>query len=104
MSKDPYSKITKDERDEMDKLDEDQLNKKIAQVAKNDSAMEEARKMDEDLEQAKERLKVCQEPYKESRAANKQRIAYLRSLLSGKGKDSGTSPVATSSATDTAEG
>lgn len=87
--KDPFPLLTAAEKEELDKLSEDEINKKIAEIAKNNSALQEAKKNDEDLKKLREQVKIANEPYSLGSKTNGQRIAYLRMALDGKGKPSG---------------
>lgn len=86
---DPFKMVTKSEREEYEALDEGQINSKIAEIAKNAAALEEAKVLDEDLAKARDAVSVASEVYRDGAKANKQRIAYLRQLLSDKGKPNG---------------
>jgi hypothetical protein len=86
---DPYKMVTKSEREDYEKLSEAEINGKIAEIAKNNAALEEAKTLDEDLAKAKAAVSVAGEVYRDGAKANKQRIAYLRYLLGEKGKPNG---------------
>lgn len=89
--KDPYAEVPQEFRDSMMSADEKVLNDKIAEIAKNGAALEEAKEKDEDLKAAKEAAKVCGAVYREAAKANKQKIKYIRDILAGRGKDAGDS-------------
>lgn len=86
---DPFKMVTKSEREDYEKLDEGQINAKIAEIAKNNAALEEAKALDEDLARARDAVSVAGEVYRDGSKANKQRIAFLRQMLSDKGKPNG---------------
>lgn len=88
---DPFKLVTKVEREEYEKLDEAQINSKIAEIAKNAAALEEEKGNDQDLARAKEAASIAGEVYRTGAKANKQRIAYLRQMLADKGKPNGDS-------------
>jgi hypothetical protein len=89
----PYSMLTKDEMETFDNLKTEAIDAKIAEIAKNDAALQEAKSQDDDLKQAKLEAKEAGLVYAEGAKANRQRIKYLRGLLNGRGKDDGDSGI-----------
>ncbi len=91
--KDPYENLDEDFKDAVASMKEEDIRKKIAEVALNQAAMDQAMENDLDLQEKKEQLKVCTEPYSEARKANKLKIKYCRQILENQGKDTGTAEV-----------
>lgn len=91
--KDPYELVPLDERKAIEGSTDQQINDRIATVAKTQAATDEAMKQDQELTSRKNAVKVAMMGYVEARKANKQRIAYARSILDARGKDAGSSAV-----------
>lgn len=89
--KDPFEFVPKEFKDAVETASDEEINKRIAEVAKNDAALAEAKKKDGDLKEKKDSLKYANEPYRDGAKANKQRIAYCRLILEARGKDAGDS-------------
>lgn len=89
--KDPYAEVPQEFRDAMMSADDKAINDKIAEVAKNAAALEEAKALDEDLKSAKAAASVAGAVYREGKKANMQKIKYLRDILAGRGKPAGES-------------
>lgn len=87
----PFADVPEEFRNSIDSSTDEEINKKIAEVAKNDAALKEAKKADEDLKRLKEQVKVANEPYADAAKANAGRIGYARYVLSSRGKDAGDS-------------
>lgn len=92
--KDPFAEVPQDFRDAMMSADDKTVNDRIAEIAKNDAALQEAKDKDEDLKSIRSQLKVAGAVYSEGKKANKQKIMYLRKILEGRGKDAGDSGLA----------
>jgi hypothetical protein len=89
--KDPFDLLDGDEKNAIENSSDEELQKRIAEVAMNDAALADAMKKDFDLQQKKDAVKVAMEPYRDAKKANKQRIAYARLLLDARGKPNGDS-------------
>jgi hypothetical protein len=89
--KDPWDLLDKNEKTAFEHSSDEELNKRIADVAKNDAALTEVMKQDLELARAKQAVKTAMEPYRTGHKANRQRIAYARFLLESRGKDAGDS-------------
>lgn len=100
MAKGKNKKVKKDKRwSELDDefmqavastKDEAELNVRIAGIAKNMAAMDDAKKADLDLASIREQLKTANEPYAIAKKADKQRICFIREQLRSMGKDAGS--------------
>lgn len=91
--KDLYPLLGKDEKTAIENSSDEELNKRISDVAKNDAALSEAEKQDQDLAEKKAKVKSAREVYVDGHKANKQRIAKCREILSARGKDAGDAGV-----------
>jgi hypothetical protein len=88
-TKDPYAEVPQEFRDSMMKADDKVINEKIAEIAKNNAALQEAKDQDEDLKDKKRTANEAGAVYREGAKACKQKIKYLRDILAGRGKDAG---------------
>lgn len=100
--KDPFAEVPQEFRDAMMSADDKAINDRIAEIAKNDAALQEAKEKDDDLKNIRGQLKVAGAVYSEGKKANKQKIAYLRKILEGRGKDAGDSGLAEPKTEETA--
>jgi hypothetical protein len=89
--KDPFAEVPQEFRDAMAAADDAVLNARIAEIAKNDAALQEAKEKDEDLKSKKKEASVAGAVYREGQKANKQKITYIRKILEGRGKPAGES-------------
>lgn len=89
--KDPFSEVPSEFREAMMSAKDEEINGKVAEIAKNDAALEEAKLKDEDYIAKKREASVAGAVYREGKAANKQKIKFLRAILEGRGKDAGDS-------------
>lgn len=88
--------LTKQEVEELDALPIPMINDRIAQIAKDQMAVEEAQEVDPHLNSLlveksglNEEIKDAKKPYKEASAANKLRVQQLRSRLKNSGLPDG---------------
>lgn len=91
--KDPYAGLDQDFKDAVASMKDEEIRAKIAQIAMDQQALDEAQKKDGDLKEKKEVVKYAMEPYLEGRKGCQLRIKYGRMILDARGKDSGTSSV-----------
>lgn len=91
MAKNPYSELTEDFKESINNATDDEINQKIAETAKNQAALEEAKEKDEDLKEKKAQASEAGAVYRDGKKANNQKIKYAREVLSGRGKDAGDS-------------
>jgi hypothetical protein len=87
--KDPFDMLDTETKSAIEGGDEASINTVIANVAKNQAALEDVKAKDQDLKNAKDQVKSASFVYTEGRKRNRQVIAYCRLVLDGKGKDSG---------------
>lgn len=66
---------------EVSGLSEEQLNNRLAQLAKDSDAVNEAKKADEGLEVAKAEVTALAAPYKDALSALKVKTKYIIGLL-----------------------
>lgn len=90
--KDPFDMLSTEERDGIASMNDDEIRNRIAKAAMDQAALEEARKLDQDLAEKTEAKKYAEAPYREGRKRLKQLVSYSRQLLDARGKESGTSP------------
>lgn len=67
-------------------LKEDQLNGKLAEMAKNQTEIEDAREADVDLKSLKEQAKVANETYSEPLKAMRLKRKLITKILQERGK------------------
>ena len=84
---DPFAFVPGDWKDAVDGSTPQQINDKIAHIAKQADALRVARKEDADLAERKEQVKVASEPYVEGAKRFQQMIAYGRQVLGDKGAE-----------------
>lgn len=89
--KNPYDMLDTETMAAIDGGDENSINARIADVAKNQAALEEAIKSDDDLKEKRNAVKGAMFGYNDAKKRNKQVVKYCRLVLSSKGKDSGSS-------------
>lgn len=80
-----------------------EIRNKICETAMNQAALMEAMKLDQDLAEKKEAMKVASAQYREGTKANKEKIAYARFILDARGKPSGDSGIDTGELRDAVE-
>lgn len=72
---------------EAQSLDDSQLDARLAQLAKDGAAVDEAKEADEGLTQAREALSQLSAPYRDSKKAIKLKVKYIISILEARGKE-----------------
>lgn len=72
--------------DEVVALDSDNMGKKIVELAKYQSQIEEAKKQDVDLSRILEQKRVAEEVYVQGIKVNKMKIKFLVQTLEARGK------------------
>lgn len=90
-SKDPWAGLDKDFRDAVPGMDEKELRNRVAQVALNQEALEEAKTKDADYQEAKDRFSNAGAVYRDGKKRNKLMTKYLRYILDVKCKPTGDS-------------
>jgi hypothetical protein len=88
--KDPFKKLSKDFKEETEKLDEIQLRARLAKITLDLEAMAEAKENDYDLAQKREAYAFAGAGYREFAKGGKLMIKWLRHMLDAKGKDTGS--------------
>lgn len=68
-------------------LSVDQLNARLAQLAKDGEGVEEAKESDEALEDAKDTVSACSGPYRDAKKAIRLKQRYIIGLIKEKGGD-----------------
>lgn len=81
-----FEELDDDFKTMIDSASEDEIRKKISDVALNEAQNQENKKQDQDLKEKKEAVKMASEQYKDATKANKLRIGYARSILEARGK------------------
>lgn len=62
-----------------------ELDARLATLAKNNEAVEQSKEADEDLASAKEAVKQFNAPYREAKAAIRSKTSYIVALIEEKG-------------------
>lgn len=91
--KDPYSAVSSEERDAIASMKDEEIRDRIAKAALDAQALEDAQKLDGDLQEKKGAVKYAMDPYNDGKKRLKQLVRYSRSILDARGKESGTSPI-----------
>ncbi len=91
--KDPYEDLDGDFKDAVSSMKDEEIRARIAKVAMDQQALEEAKKNDEDLKQRQDAVKVAMEPYREGKKACQLRIKFCRMVLDSRGQEAGTNPI-----------
>lgn len=84
--KSPFSDLDDDFKDTVANMSDDEIKRKLAEIAINDHENTEAKKQDQDLESKKQVYSMACEPYKEAKKANRLRTSYCYSILESRGK------------------
>lgn len=92
-AKDPFEFVAPEFKDFVNSASDEDVKKKIAEVAMNQAALMEAKEADEDLKEKKAVATEAGRVYTEGTKANKQSIAYARALLGARGSPNGDSSV-----------
>lgn len=71
---------------EVNSLSPEQLDARLAQLAKDMESVHESQEADEELEQARERASELNAPYRDSKKAISMKSRYIVELLKEKGK------------------
>lgn len=71
---------------EVSSLSADQLDSRLAQLAKDESEVNKAKEEDEQLHTAREQLKEFSAPYREAKKAIKSKVAFIIELLKDRGQ------------------
>lgn len=89
VEKDPFEGCPKEFRAKVEGGTEAEINSLIAETAKNQAALMEAKDQDQHLKECKNAAKEAGAIYKEGTKQNKMQIAYARSILAARGKPTG---------------
>jgi hypothetical protein len=83
---DKVNKIDPQFAAEVHSLTDEQLKEKIMQISKYESELEDAKAQDPDLKEARERVQVAMESYKEPLKASKLKKKLVLQILTERGK------------------
>jgi hypothetical protein len=83
---DKFQDLDNEFKDAVAAMATEDINKKISDVAKNQEAVDEAKKADPQLAEAKEAVKVAGAGYKEATKMNRLRIQYAMRVLGDRGQ------------------
>jgi hypothetical protein len=92
-AKDPFEDLDSEFKDAVASMKDEEIKTRIAQVAMDQQALNEAKKNDEDLKQRQSAVKVAMEPYRAGNKGCQLRIKYARMILDARGKEAGTNPL-----------
>lgn len=81
-----FSDLDQEFKDTVANMTDDEIRRKLAEVAIAEHENKEAKKADVDLQQKKEAYNVAGAQYREATAQNKLRTAYAYSILEARGK------------------
>jgi len=84
--KNPFDDLDVDYKTLIENGSDDEIRRKISDVALAESENQELRKADQDLQEKTESARFAGESYKENSRHNKLRINYARFLLQSRGK------------------
>lgn len=82
---DPFENLDSDYKDTIVSLSVEEINKRIAEVAKNQEENLKLMKDDQDLNEKKEAAKCASDQYREATKMNRLRILYAMRVISDKG-------------------
>lgn len=85
--KDPFDLLTAEFKDAVAGENAEQINLRIAEIAKAEFTNIELMKADPDLQAAKAEVKTCSQQYRDNSKTNGQKIAFCRQVLGDQGKD-----------------
>lgn len=85
--KDPFAIIETEWKDAIASSTPEEINKRIAQVAKDEDENIKLKKDDEDLARIREELKTASAQYTEGTKRHKAMVAFARQVLSDKGAE-----------------
>ena len=83
---DPFEAIPEEWRDAIAEMDPEEINLRIAEVAKAEQENLKAKTEDVDLANLKEQVADANAPYKEASNMNKLKIRFAMQVLGDKGK------------------
>lgn len=84
--KNEFEDLDSDFKTSIESATDEEIRKKIAQVALNEHENRANKGKDEDLKNAKDKAKEAGRQYAEATAANKARISYAHFILESRGK------------------
>jgi FtsZ-binding cell division protein ZapB len=84
--KDPFEDLPSDWKDAIAQSSVEEINKRVAELAKGEEENQKAKKDDPDLAEKREALKVASEGYKEATKGYKLRMKWIMQVLGDMGK------------------
>lgn len=81
VKKDQFADLPADWKDAIIGSSEEEINKRIAELAKNEEENQKAKKDDADLTEKKEQVKFASEGYRESTKGYKLRMRWIMQIL-----------------------
>jgi hypothetical protein len=84
--KNPFADLPEDWTTEIEQSSTDDINAKVADMAKAEQENLQAKALDPDLKDKKEAVKFASEGYRESTKGYRLRMKYILSVLEGRGK------------------
>ena len=85
-AKDPFADLSVEFKDAIVGSTVEEINKRIAELAKNEEENKSTMKLDQDLTEKKEAVKFASESYREATKAYKLAMSYIMQVLGDKGK------------------
>lgn len=85
-SKNPFDNLPDDFVAEIDGSTVDQINAKVAELAKAEQENLQAKSLDEDLKEKKEAVKFASEVYRDCSKGYRLRMKYILTVLESRGK------------------
>jgi|SRR5882757_11533482 len=93
-AKDPFAEISSEWKDAVMQSNEEEVRKRISEVALNDEALSKAKESDSDLKMKQAEAKVANAVYRDGFKANRLKIKFAKQVLEGQGKPAGESGLA----------
>jgi hypothetical protein len=84
--KGPFEDLDKEYKETIENMSDEDIKKRISEVAIAEHENRAAMAADPDLQQAKDALKLASEDYREGTKMNKLRIGYAHFILESRGK------------------
>lgn len=83
--KDPFATVPEEFKDAVQGMSADEINARIAQVAKDQVDLMKAKKEDQDLEEKKVAYREAGQVYREGSKLNRVKIEFCKAILEQKG-------------------
>ena len=85
-NKDPFSALDQEWKDGINSMSEEDIKKRVAEIALELDKLLEAKKQDEDLKEQLSAAKLAGQVYSDGRKGAQLRIRYAQTILEARGK------------------